>query len=241
MHHVKRGDTSCFGLAPGVKPCRVALHSNGFTTVQGACSGQPCGFLLDAHPFHHPLHTARLPPTQPVAPLREPARAAWVTQELFFSQALWARRMAHGGSNAEEHLQQFNQQFDDLLAFLSGAANAAAAAPEADLSVVGGGGAPAAAAADDGHAPAAPAPPRVAHIPSKRKQREAEAAAPASGSAVKAPRPAGAQPPAASRQAAPASTQHTSASGASQSTQRTAGQPLVMAGRGRGRGRGLRR
>ncbi|KAL4458547.1 hypothetical protein ABPG75_013412 [Micractinium tetrahymenae] len=203
----------------------------------------------------------RLPPGDPMAPLEDPKRAAWVVQELLFTQAAWGRGLARRLDACQQRCP-LEQQFEDLLAFLAagsggqaGAAAAAAAAGAAAAAIDGGEGDGDSGGKDGngkaGCAGGSPVAPRAAHIVCKRKLQELEAAAaaaaaggaPASGSAVKAPRPGtqAAGPGAASLAGAqPASTQQTG--GASNATQRTdvseIGKPKVIHRPKPGRGRG---
>lgn len=162
----------------------------------------------------------RLPPAAARAPLLADARrAAWVAQDLLFTQQERLRALQRRLDEHEQHCPPA-QQWEDALAFL-------------------------AAGADGGAGPASPPPPRAAQH--KRKQPE-ELVPPVTGSAVKGPRPDGAPggaAAAAARAAAapaaaqPASTQHTA--GTSTQTQRSSvvvPKQRVIAGRGRGRGRG---
>lgn len=123
----------------------------------------------------------RLPPTGPMQPLQDPRRAAWVVQEILFTQAAHMRRLSRKLHECEERCPA-EQQFEDLVTFLGSEAAAAAALDSSS----GEGG------------PASPVACRAAHIPSKRKLGSTPVAAggpaelPPSGSAVKAPRPSGA-------------------------------------------------
>lgn len=192
-------------------------------------------------------------------PLDDPKRAGWVVQEMLFTQAAWGRMLARRLDACQQRCP-LEQQFEDLLAFLAaggggraGAAAAAAAAGAAAAAIDGGEGrGESGGTAKTGKAGCigtSPAAPRAAHIVSKRKLQELEAAAtvaagaPASGSAVKAPRPGtqAAGPAAAPKaNAQPASTQQTG--GASTATQRTdlseIGKPKVTHRPKPGRGRG---
>ncbi|KAL4426534.1 hypothetical protein ABPG77_008392 [Micractinium sp. CCAP 211/92] len=198
----------------------------------------------------------RLPPGEPMQPLQDPKQAAWVVQEMLFTQAAWGRRLAHRLDECQQRCP-LEQQFEDLLAFLAaggggqaGAAAAAAAAGAAAAAIDGGEGeGDTGNTAEQGKAGcsgASPVAPRAAHIVSKRKLQELEAAAaaaaagaPASGSAVKAPRP-GSQAAGPGAAARPASTQQTG--GASNATQRSdvseIGKPRVTHRPKPGRGRG---
>lgn len=141
----------------------------------------------------------RLPPEAARAPrLADPGRAAWVTQDLLFSQQERLRVLQRGLKEHEQHCTPA-QQWDDALAFLS-------------------------AGADGGAGPASPPVPRAAQH--KRKQPE-EHVPPATGSAVKKPRPDGA-PGAAAAAGAPAARAARAAQPASTNTQQTGGTSTQM-------------
>lgn len=204
-----------------------------------------------------PIQTGRLPPGEPMEPLQDTKRAAWVVQEMLFTQAAWGRMLARRLDACQQRCP-LEQQFEDLLAFLAaggggqaGAAAAAAAAGAAAAAIDSSeGDGDSGRKAENGKAGCSggsPVAPRAAHIISKRKLQELEAAAtaaaaggpPASGSAVKAPRP-GTQAAGPGAGAQPASTQQTG--GASNATQRSdmseIGKPKVTHRPKPGRGRG---